>query len=140
MSSSACLRSQLSQVIHRKRDAAGSGCKLIDGFAVAAGIGDKDAERLLAALSRNDCLIRQLAAERDGTDFLIFEGDHSKRDEIVRLMAQNYRLSRRLQGRDVLGDRPKPGSSGASAAALISSGLNRTNQESGKDRRRAKGY
>lgn len=96
-------------------------CALLDGFAIPSGLDEGVTETLLADVARNDAQIKQLAAREDGKDLWVFEADHSDRDEIIRLMALNYRLSRRLQGREILGANLVDGSNAASVAEVISS-------------------
>lgn len=79
------------------------GFRLVDGFAVPAGIGSDEAEELLAELNKNDARIEALASESAKVDWWSDVPDKEGRDEIVRLMARNYLLTRRLQGDAVFG-------------------------------------
>jgi len=79
-----------------------TGIRLIDGFAVPEGIGADEAETLLNELADNDRRIAQLASKKAGVGWW---DDAPKKDglnELLRLHARNYLLTRQLQGHQLL--------------------------------------
>lgn len=78
------------------------GCSVLDGFAVPAGLDQELVENALEEICANDQQIMMLARNRAERDWLIFPGDKKQRNEIVRLMARNYLLTRYLQGREAV--------------------------------------
>lgn len=83
-----------------------SGIRLVDCFAVPAGIEQDEAEAMLAEITENDEQIEALAMQPARVSWWAGEAETEKRDEIIRLMARNYFLTRRLQGHNLFNSQP----------------------------------
>lgn len=98
--------------------------RIVDGFAVPPGSEPEEIEAALAELTENDQKIEDLATQASRVGWFSDEPDTAGRDEILRLMARNYHLIRRVQGADLLRStaeysaEAKP-THGALAAALL---------------------
>jgi len=96
-----------------------AGIKLIDSFAVPAGLDFDDVEDTLAQIAANDELIGELSEQKTETGWFTNEPETDKRDKAVLLLARNYLLTRRLQGHELLGESIEPDTNGALLQSLL---------------------
>ena len=96
---------------------ADTGIRLIDSFAVPAGLDFDDVEDILAQIAANDELIGELSEQKVEAGWFTDETD--KRDKAVLLLARNYLLTRRLQGHELLGESIEPDTNGALLQSLL---------------------
>ena len=75
-----------------------SGVRLVDGFAIPAGIDELEVESILAEISENDRVIDDVTVKVPDAGWWGGESDTKGLDLLMRLHARNYMLVRRLQG------------------------------------------
>jgi len=98
---------------------ADTGIRLIDSFAVPAGLDFDDVEDTLAQIAANDELIGELSEQKAETGWFTNEPETDKRDKAVLLLARNYLLTRRLQGHEILGESIEPDTNGALLQSVL---------------------
>ena len=110
-----------------ERSEAKTSVRLIDGFAVPAGLDLDDVEDALAQIAANDELIGELSEQKTESTWLFNDPETDKRDKAVLLLARNYLLTRQLQGHKLLGIDIEPDTNGALLQSLLLSkdGINR---------------
>ena len=98
--------------------------RVVDGFAVPPAAEPEEIEAALGEVIENDRRIEELATQAARAGWFSEEPETTGRDEIMRLMARNYWLIRRVQGAELLpvGADPSNGAErthGVLAAALL---------------------
>jgi len=91
--------------------------RLVDGFAVPTGLDFGEVEDALAQIAANDEIIGKLSEQKTEAGWFTDETD--KRDKAVLLLAQNYLLTRQLQGHDLLGENIEPDTTGVLLQSLL---------------------
>jgi DNA-binding XRE family transcriptional regulator len=81
-----------------------TGVRLVDGFAVPAGLDINDTETILAELAENDNQIALLSSKKAGVSWWSEELKTEGLNELLRLHARNYLLTRLLQGHEHLAE------------------------------------
>lgn len=82
------------------KDTLSHGIRLMDGYAIPEGIDEDEAEGILAEIADNDSQIEELSAEIPDVGWFSDEPDTEGLDQLLRLNARNYVLTRLLQGHD----------------------------------------
>lgn len=79
-----------------------TGLRLMDGYAVPAGIPENEAETILNTILTNDTEIETLSSKKSGMNWWTEKPKTDGVNRLLALHARNYVLTRRLQGHELL--------------------------------------
>jgi hypothetical protein len=78
------------------------GLRLVDGYAVPAGLSEDEAETILTEIHANDVGIESLSEQKSGVNWWSETPKTEGLNRLLALHARNYVLTRRLQGHELL--------------------------------------
>lgn len=79
-----------------------TGLRMMDGYAIPAGLPEDEAESILSEIGANDLEINELFNQKSGVGWLSGEPKTEGLNRLLVLHACNYVLTRRLQGHELL--------------------------------------